>query len=99
MEAVAIYNFIPIFVYMNIKTICAMGNFVKGAVFGAAAVLLGNYLLNTEEGKETCKKFKDKVKKTADDFKDKLEKELKQFEGEETTSTAVTKQVEDVMEE
>ena len=86
---------------MNIKTISAMGNFVKGAVFGAAAVLLGNYLLNTEEGKETCKKFKDKVKKTADDFKDKLEKELKQFEDEVPTSssTAVSKDVEEVFEE
>ncbi|MBO7428041.1 MAG: YtxH domain-containing protein [Paludibacteraceae bacterium] len=76
-----------------------MGNFVKGAVIGAAAVLLGNYLLNTEEGKETCKKIKDKVKKTADEWKDKLEKELNQFDGKDSTSTSVTKQVEDVMEE
>ena len=97
--AVVSYIFIPIFVYVNIKTICAMGNFLKGAVIGAAAVLVGNYLLNTEEGKETCKRFKDKVKKTADEWKDKLDKELKQFEDEEPTSTAVTKQVEDVMEE
>ena len=82
---------------MNIKTICAMGNFLKGVVLGAAAVLVGNYLLNTEEGRETCKSFKDKVKKTADDLKGRIESELKDFEGEDTT--AVTKQVEDVMEE
>lgn len=57
-----------------------MGNFLKGAVFGAAAVLLGNYLLNTEEGKETCKKVKDKVKKTADEMKAKLEEGLREDE-------------------
>ncbi|MBR5694801.1 MAG: hypothetical protein IKX43_01005 [Paludibacteraceae bacterium] len=74
-----------------------MGNFVKGAVFGAAVVLLGNYLLNTEEGKETCKKFKDKVKKTTDELKGRIESELKDFEGGDTTS--VSDQVEDVLEE
>jgi|GEM_PF-2408971 hypothetical protein len=74
-----------------------MGNFVKGAVFGAAVVLLGNYLLNTEEGKETCKKFKDKVKKTTDELKGRIESELKEFEGGDTTS--VSDQVEDVLEE
>lgn len=57
-----------------------MGNFLKGAVFGAAAALLGNYLLNTEEGKETCKKVKDKVRKTADEMKAKLEEGLKDNE-------------------
>ncbi len=74
-----------------------MGNFVKGAVFGAAVVLLGNYLLNTEEGKETCKKFKDKVKKTTDELKGRIESELKEFDGGDTTS--VSDQVEDVLEE
>ena len=74
-----------------------MGNFVKGAVFGAAVVLLGNYLLNTEEGKETCKKFKDKVKKTTDELKGRIESELKEFEGGDTTS--VSDQVEDVLED
>ncbi|MCR5498721.1 MAG: hypothetical protein K6F48_12885 [Paludibacteraceae bacterium] len=76
-----------------------MGNFVKGAVIGAAAVLLGNYLLNTEEGKETCKKIKDKVKKTADEWKDKLDKELKQFDDEVSASTSVSNEVEEVFEE
>lgn len=70
---------------------------MKGAVFGAAVVLLGNYLLNTEEGKETCKKFKDKVKKTTDELKGRIESELKEFEGGDTTS--VSDQVEDVLEE
>lgn len=54
-----------------------MGNLLKGAVIGAAAALVGNYLLNTEEGKETCRKFKNKVKKTADEMKSKLEESLK----------------------
>lgn len=61
--AVVIYNFIPIFVYMNIKTISAMGNFVKGAVFGAAAVLLGNYLLNTEEGRRLARNLRIKSRR------------------------------------
>lgn len=66
--------------YITFKTITAMGNFLKGAVFGAAAALLGNYLLNTEEGKETCKKVKDKVRKTADEMKAKLEEGLREDE-------------------
>ena len=40
-----------------------MGKFFKGALFGAAAALLGNYFLNTKEGKEKCQKLKDEVER------------------------------------
>lgn len=65
-----------------------MGNFVKGAVFGAAAAMLCNYLLNTEEGKETCRKVKAKVKETMDDMKSTIEEGLKDMKKEEPTAYA-----------
>ncbi|MCQ2225122.1 MAG: YtxH domain-containing protein [Paludibacteraceae bacterium] len=54
-------------------------NFVKGAVFGAAAAMLCNYLFNTEEGKETCRKVKAKVKETMDDIKSTVENGMKEM--------------------
>ncbi len=54
-----------------------MGNFVKGAVLGAAAVMLCNYLFNTEEGKATCKKVKNSFKETMDDLKSDLNELMK----------------------
>lgn len=49
-----------------------MGKFFKGALFGAAAALLGNYFLNTKEGKEKCQKLKDEVEKMKNDLKEKF---------------------------
>lgn len=64
-----------------------MGNFVKGAVFGAAAVMLCNYLFNTEEGKATCKKVKDSFKETMDDLKSDLNELMKTPEAKAPTAT------------
>ncbi len=49
-----------------------MGKFFKGALFGAAAALLGNYFLNTKEGKEKCQKLKDEVERMKNDLKEKF---------------------------
>lgn len=54
-------------------------NFVKGAAFGAAAALFLNYLLNTDEGKETCQKVKDKVKNAVDDLASTIENGFEDF--------------------
>lgn len=54
-------------------------NFVKGAASGAAAALFLNYLLNTDEGKETCQKVKDKVKNAVDDLASTIENGFEDF--------------------
>lgn len=67
-----------------------MGNFVKGAVFGAAVAMIGHYLLNTEEGKATCQKVKTKVKDAVDDFKSDLDEALKGFTEKDSTTEVST---------
>lgn len=57
---------------IKFKEEIVMGKFFKGALFGAAAALLGNYLLNTKEGKEKCQKLKDEVEKLKNDLKEKF---------------------------
>ncbi|MCQ2218672.1 MAG: YtxH domain-containing protein [Paludibacteraceae bacterium] len=51
------------------------GKFFEGVLVGAALAWAGNYFLNTEKGKETCKKVKDGLEK----FRDELESEFNKF--------------------
>ena len=49
--------------------------FFGGILVGAALAWAGNYFLNTEKGKETCKKVKDGF----DRFRNEVESEINKF--------------------